>query len=161
MAAAAARVGIAMDHGNIPVSVHGFTWTAAGVWTIIFGGIFASIGRYISQRAPMAKVESDSDASLRKDLMGMIAAQQERHQQEIAAIRAEALVVRADAAEEKRSCATHIERLEMEIRNLRDQLLQIHKSTGAAIEFGQAAAPIGAASAPRVARIRRKQGEGQ
>lgn len=57
------------DPTAIPVSVAGFTWTAAGVWTLVAGGVTAAIGAWIKSRPKMREIEAGTEEKLRSDLI--------------------------------------------------------------------------------------------
>lgn len=48
-----------------PVSIHGFTWGAAGAWA----SFFALVGLFIRQAVPWRKLTLDGAEALREDLM--------------------------------------------------------------------------------------------
>lgn len=141
----------------VPVAIKGFDWGAAGWLT----AAIALIGVLIRQWVPLRKVQADADASLREDLMKLLNDQHALHQQEVAMLKTEQAAERLRCSEDmaalRRESYEREARLEGEIKALRDQLLQLHRSTGAAIQLGGFNAPEANAAAPRAQRIARQR----
>lgn len=141
----------------IPVAIHGLTPT----FYTTLACFLALLGVIAKQWAPLKKVKAEADASLREDLMKMLADQAAEHRAEVAQLKAEQAAERLRCAEDmaaiRKEAAEDRARLEGEIKGLRDQLLQLHKSTGAAIQLGGFDAPTATAAAPRSHRARRRE----
>lgn len=146
---------------TIPVAIHGFDWTAAGAWT----AAFTLIGILLRQWVPLRRIQAEADASLREDLMKLMNDQHAIHTAEVAQLKAEQAAERLRCAEDmaalRHESYERQARLEGEIKALRDQLLQLHRSTGAAIQLGGFNSPEANASAPRVERIAQQRRRAQ
>jgi hypothetical protein len=108
----------------IPVIQKGFSPTFYAV-TVCAIGLFGILAK---QLVPWKKVQAEADASLRADLMKMMAE------------------LRLEQAAERKQCdeamallrdqhSREVAELKGEIKGLRDQLLQLHVSTGTPIRF--------------------------
>lgn len=57
-----------MPDPAIPVAVHGFTWTAAGVWTLVIGLVGQIAHSWVKSRVSMRQIETGSEEQLRAAL---------------------------------------------------------------------------------------------
>ena len=126
--------------------------TASG-WVLcllVVGGLFQQWRMWTSQRPKMRELENAEDASLRADLMRMLAEARTDHSNQIADIRRE-------QQDERKTCDEKLRAMQAQIDGLIRQLVAAQVASGQAIELS----PIARAAGERSLRARdEKMGEG-
>jgi alanine dehydrogenase len=94
------------DMAAIPVAVSGFSWGAAGIWTLVAGGVAA----YIKTRPRSQEIASKTEADLRSDLIKRVEslelklAQKDAQHEEDVALREQEIAIMRHRANNSDAC---------------------------------------------------------
>ena len=124
--------------GAVPVTVNNLTPT---FWSVI-GLCVIAVGALIKVWPMLDKQKRAGDASLREDLMGLLATRDKRITE-----------LESDIINERRRCDEEMSKLRAQVDALQRMIVQLQISTGNALHFSSST-PSADASIERVAKIR-------